>query len=461
MRLDILLADHDPALRLELSEVLSASGHLVTLAADREQAAARLDDHVYDLVICDLALPDVGGFALFRRVRRESPQTDVVLISAHGTVQDAVQALKEGATDYLTKPIEVARLVHELERIAKYRALRRELRRLRALTDVPPSAVPMLGRSAAMVRLFERVDIIAESEAPVLILGESGTGKELVARRLHDGSRRRKGRFVAVNCAAFPETLIEAELFGHERGAFTGAVRRRDGRFKVADGGTLFLDEVAEVPLAAQAKLLRVLQDGCFEPIGSNDPIQVDVRVISATHRTLRERVTSGRFREDLYYRLKVIDLRLPPLRDRPGDLPVLIQHFIQRYSPEGRINGLSPRAWAALSAYAFPGNVRELEHAIHHGVVLARDGEIDLWHLPSDISGLDEPEDERPEEVRPLAQALRGFEREYLLRALSRAGGNKKRTAELLGISRKNLWEKLRAHGLSEPRSVRPAPHE
>jgi DNA-binding NtrC family response regulator len=257
---------------------------------------------------------------------------------------------------------------------------------------------------------------------------------------------------VAVNCAAFPETLIEEELFGHERGAFTGAVRRRDGRFKAADGGTLLLDEIAEIPLAAQVKLLRVLQEGAFEPLGSNSMVRVDVRLVSSTHRSLREQIVEGRFREDLYYRLNVLDITLPALRDRRGDLPLLVAHFLRRFSPAGQHPAaIVPRAWAALEHYPFPGNVRELEHAIEHAVVLARGADIDLAHLPADIAGLQSADAPGSSALLPLATAAREFEREYLLRALGLAGGKRVRAADLLGISRKNLWEKLRAHGISD----------
>jgi two-component system response regulator HydG len=300
------------------------------------------------------------------------------------------------------------------------------------------------------VRLLERLETVAPSDAPVLVTGESGTGKELVARSLHALSPRREKAFVAVNCAAFPETLLEAELFGHERGAFTGAVKKRDGRFKAADGGTLMLDEISEIPLPAQAKLLRVLQEGVFEPLGTNAPVSVDVRIVSASNKNLKQRVAEGKFREDLYYRLNVLDILLPPLRERRDDIPLLVEFFLKRSADGGASSTIAPRAWAALAEYPFPGNVRELEHAIQHAVVLARGKEIDLEHLPRDIVGANAPAAGQGGAVlRPLAVAAREFEREYLLRALAACEGRKARAAELLGISRKNLWEKLKTHGL------------
>jgi DNA-binding NtrC family response regulator len=297
------------------------------------------------------------------------------------------------------------------------------------------------------------IKMVAQSDAPALVTGESGSGKEVVARLIHDQSSRADKPFVAVNCGALAENLIEAELFGHERGAFTGAVRKRDGRFKAAHGGTLFLDEVAELPQAAQAKLLRVLQEGVVEPLGTNTPIQVDVRIISATHRNLQERIKAGLFREDLYYRINVIEIPLPALRDRPGDLPLLLGHFIQRHTaPGASAPSVSPAAWAALVRHPFPGNVRELSHAVEHAMVLSGGNEIDLCHLPASIVGGDTPlprtSEVDPGTVRPLHDALRDFEHQYLLRALRASAGKRTRTAEMLGISRKTLWEKLRHNG-------------
>jgi DNA-binding NtrC family response regulator len=287
----------------------------------------------------------------------------------------------------------------------------------------------------------------------VFIGGESGTGKELVARTLHAKSPRRGKPFVAVSCSAFPDALLEAELFGHERGAFAGAVKRREGRFKAADGGTLFLDEIAEVPLPAQAKILRALQEGTVDPLGTNQPVPIDVRIISASNQNLRQLIHEGKFREDLFYRLNVLDVSIPPLRARKGDLPLLLQYFLRRLTPPGKVPpGISPRAWAALSEYDYPGNVREFAHAIERGLVLAHGSELDLEHLPPDIVGPMGAQDNAssPSAFRTLPVALKEFERQYLARALALAEGKRGAAAELLGISRKSLWEKLRQHGLS-----------
>jgi DNA-binding NtrC family response regulator len=456
--LDILLVDDEPDFRMLVGDALRDVGHRVTLAANGAEGLTLISSNVFDVMICDIRLPKVDGLTLFRRVRQESPSTDVILITAHAAVSDAVAALKEGAADYITKPFDIDEIVVQMERIGAQRALKRELEQARAelsqrkATGTGLGAGAIIGRSPSMLRLLDRIETIAQSDAPVLITGESGTGKELVARTLHDRSSRHGKPFIAVNCAAFPETLLEAELFGHERGAFTGAVKRRDGRFKAADGGTLLLDEIAEVPLPAQAKLLRVLQEGTVEPLGTNEVTRVDVRIISATHRNLRERIKEGRFREDLYYRLNVLDIEIPPLRERRGDLPLLLQYFLNKFAQPGKAPPtIAPRAWAVLSQYHFPGNVREFAHAIEHAVVLASGGEIDVEHLPAGITGtLDPTASSSSGNLRSLSAALKEFEHEYLMRALAQANGKKMKAAEILGISRKNLWEKLRLHGIA-----------
>jgi DNA-binding NtrC family response regulator len=351
----------------------------------------------------------------------------------------------------VTKPFDADNVpISLVDRIREERALDRDRLEAREHLRSVDGSSAIIGRSPAMVRLLESLDTIAHSDAAVLIVGESGTGKELIARELHDRSPRAKGPFVAVNCAALPDTLLEAELFGHERGAFTGAVRRREGRFKLADGGTLLLDEIAEISPAAQAKLLRVLQQGEMEPVGASSPIRVDVRILSATHQDLKARVADGRFREDLYYRLNVLDLTIPPLRERRGDLPLLLEHFLLRLCSQGQEPPrVTSRAWRALCAHPFPGNVREFGHAVERAFVLSRGAEIDLGHLPAGM-GAETPHLTADEaQFKPLEAAFRVWERDYLEQALVLAGGKKARAAELLGISRKNLWEKLRAYAL------------
>jgi DNA-binding NtrC family response regulator len=446
--LDILVIDDEPSIRMPLGHALRARGHRVAVAADGAEAMSRLDSQVFSLVVSDVKLPRVDGFTILRRLRKESPATDVVLMTAFGTIADAVAAMKERAIDYVTKPFDLQEMVMVVDRIDERRRLVRELEEARAQLAARRSSDHLVGCSPQIAQLREQVAAIADSAAAVLLTGESGTGKELVARMIHDRSPRRDKAFVAVNCAAIPASLIEAELFGHERGAFTGAFKRRAGRFKAADGGTLFLDEIGEMPSELQPKILRVLQEGTFEPIGTNAPMQVDVRVISATNRDLKAGVADNAFRKDLYYRIRVFDLRIPPLRERRGDLPLLVGQFLSEFTTPGdRPPMLSPGAWAALEHYQFPGNVRELKHAIQHATILARGSDIDLHHLPEDIRG--DAQSEALSEVRPLEMALEQYEREYIIRTLKLAEGERKRAAEMLGISRKSLWKKMSKYGI------------
>ncbi|MEO8213295.1 MAG: sigma-54 dependent transcriptional regulator [Myxococcales bacterium] len=458
--LEILLIDDEPELRELLEEQLSDAGHNVRTAADGAAGAENLDRQVFDVVICDVRLPRVDGLTLFRRIRKESPLTDVILMTAYSDVGQAVSALKEGAYDYLTKPFDIDELLLQVRRIDENRGLRRELENVKGELSERGCQTALIGESPSIRRVHDLIRMVSQSDAPTLITGESGTGKEVVGRLIHEQSSRRDKPFVAVNCGALAENLIEAELFGHERGAFTGAVKKRDGRFKAAHGGTLLLDEVAELPLAAQAKLLRVLQEGVVEPLGTNTPVRVDVRIISATHRNLAERIKTGAFREDLFYRINVIEIQLPPLRERMSDLPLLLRHFIQRLKAPGTpVPSISAAAWAAISQYRFPGNVRELSHAVEHALVLSGGGEIDVAHLPpsmrsgsrADVSPEQRLDLESPV-VRPLHLAIRDFEHQYLLRALKAADGKRTRTADMLGISRKTLWEKLRHNGDNGP---------
>jgi len=374
----------------------------------------------------------------------------VILVATRDLCLDAAQALKAGVDDHVTQPLNVQDLILRIERLGERRSVDSELRAAQASVATSGAGSKLIGRSPLMRALIERVETIAPANASVLVVGESGTGKELVARAVHEASARSSGPFVAVNCAAFPESLIEAELFGHERGAFTGATHRREGRFKAADGGTLLLDEVGEIPLSVQAKLLRVLQEGTVEPLGCNRALSLDVRLICATHRNLRQMVAAGTFREDLYYRLNVLDIHVPPLRRRRADLPLLVSHFYARFAEDQAVLKIAPRAWAALLSHSFPGNVRELEHAIQHAVVLARGGEIDIWHLPHELRGEIATDEPAASTFRPLAESMRDFERQCLLVALHHSSGAKREAARLLGISRKTLWEKLKSHHIS-----------
>jgi two-component system response regulator AtoC len=469
--LDILLVEDDPDIRELLRDTLHASGHNVHAASDGVEGLDQVTRRVFDLILCDVRLPGLDGISLMRQARKEAPNTKVILMTAYAGVSEAVSALKEGAYDYLIKPFDVDELLIQTRRIGEEHALRRELHRARNELVGRGGETTLVGESPAIRRVVDMSKMVAQSDAPTLITGESGTGKEVVARLIHASSARAAKPFVAVNCGALAENLIEAELFGHERGAFTGAVKKRDGRFKAADGGVLFLDEIAELPASAQSKLLRVLQEGTFEPIGTNTSVRVDVRIVSATHRDLQERIKAGLFREDLFYRINVIEIHIPPLRDRLGDLPLLFRHFIQRHSgPAAALPVISPAAWAAMLHYGFPGNVREFSHAIERALILSGGKEIDLVHLPpsmvaAQVNARPSPPDAglptgngpsnptlgstEPTQIRPLHVALREFEQEYLQRALKAGQGKRNRTAAMLGISRKTLWEKLRSIGI------------
>jgi DNA-binding NtrC family response regulator len=398
----------------------------------------------------------MDGLALFRHIVRDTPGTAVILMTGYATIHDAVASVREGAHDYLTKPFESDTLIRPINRIAERLMVRRELEKARGDISSRPVDEMLIGFTPVMAKLAARLDVVAQSIASVVITGESGTGKELAAKTIHNRGPRRDGPFVAVNCGAFPETLLEAELFGHERGAFTGAAKKRDGRFKAADGGTLLLDEVGEISLAAQIRLLRVLQDRAIEPLGSNRAVPVDVRIIAATHRNLKELVAQGRFREDLFFRLNVLEVVVPPLRDRKSDIAPLLAHFLTLFTPKGQLPpGVTPAAWAALNDYSYPGNVREFAHAIERALVLSRGDEIAVEHLPIEIAGPRAADGSVDAPLRKLSAASGEFERDYLLRAV-RMAPTRNRAAELLGISRKTLWEKLQKHGISGTKSDR-----
>ncbi len=446
--LDILLVEDEPDILELLEEVLRHRGHQVTAVDDGAKAMACLDRRTFDVAICDVRLPNVDGMRIFHRIRNESPRSQVILMSAHGNVAEAVTAMKQDAAHYLAKPFSTSVLLDLLDRIQQQLLLERRLRETTTDEDGPSA---LIGSSLAMTRLRELIRTIATSDASVMLTGESGTGKELVAREIHRLSKRADKPLVAVNCAAFPDTLLEAELFGHEKGAYTGAHAGREGRFGAADGGTLFLDELAEMPLTAQVKLLRVLEDGSYQRLGSNESVPVDVRLISATNIDVREALRSGQLRKDIYHRLKVFHVQVPALRHRLGDVPQLIQHFYLKQRGQGAPPlQIRPRAWAALRSYSYPGNVRELKHIIEHALVLSGSEQIDLAHLPEELRG--EPFQPSQGGLLPLADAVADFEREYLLRALRRCKWHKAKTAQLMGVSRKTLWQKLKTYNIEGP---------
>jgi len=444
---NILLVEDEPSLQLALGDTLADVGHRVTIAGSVAVAIQVVEAGETDLVLCDLRLPDGSGMQVLAAVASRSPEVPVIILTAYGTVQNAVEALRAGASEYLTKPFEEAQLLSTVERHLELGRLRRRVEQLEGVARPIGNALPFR-------RTVELAATVAASDTSVLLLGETGTGKEVLARFLHDSSRRRRKPFLAVNCAALPESLLESELFGHERGAFTGAVRQRRGRFEEADGGTLFLDEVAEASPGVQAKLLRALEQQRFERVGSSESIRVDVRVVAATRRDLSAEVASGRFRDDLYYRLKVVPIVLPPLRDRKGDISLLAQTFAHRLGGErGRPMAFSLDALDVLERQPFPGNVRELLHLVERLCVTCPAETIAPAHLPEEYAGHGAPSVAMPlmEFEGTLSEMTAQFERAVLLRALERNDGHRAAAAQALGISRKNLWEKLKALGIEE----------
>src|SRR3989442_2387173 len=427
----LLIADDDPGLRQSLERTLTREGYRVILASDGNAALERLQAGGVDLVLTDLKMPGLSGIELLRAVKAIASEVDVILLTAFGTVEEAVKAMKEGAYDFLTKPFQRAQLMRLIRQALERRELIKQNSALQRRLDALLQAGAVIGSSPAFRRMMTLVEQVADSSATVLIQGESGAGKELVASTIHRSSPRSRGPFVAVNCAALPETLLESELFGYEKGAFTGAAGRKEGRFELADGGTLFLDEVSDLPLVTHAQILRVLQEGEFERLGGTKTLRVDVRIVVATNQDLAQMVREKRFREDLYYRLKVITINVPPLREKREDIRVLAQHFLRVYAAKnGReLEGFTGEAIERLDAYAWPGNVRELENLIERNVVLARKDRIDAEDLPDVIVvGQSPPRDAILELIgTPLAE----IEQRLLDETLRITGGNKTQAAK------------------------------
>jgi DNA-binding NtrC family response regulator len=442
----VLLVDDEAYVRDSLAAVLRRRGYLVRGAASARQALAGGGPDGVDAVVTDLRLPEEDGLYLLRRLRERDPELPVVVLTAHGSVPSAVECMTAGAFDYLLKPADPEELVLALERALSQSGLRRELAYLRSGAGAAPARQEPVGVSAAWREVIRLAEIAAPTDTSVLLLGESGTGKEEVAKLLHRKSARAGGPFVRVNCAAVPTELFESEFFGHRRGAFTGAAGDRDGRFRVAHRGTLLLDELDSLPPVAQAKVLRVLQDGVFERLGESQPTAVDVRLICASNIDLAGEVAAGRFRPDLYYRINVMTLELPPLRSRPEDIPVLATTFLAEYAARFAkpVAGFHPETLAAFAAYSWPGNVRELRNVIERGVLLERSERLTPASLPFTLTGAPAS---RPE--LNLRQALAAEERRLLEEALRRAGGVRRQAARLLGVDERNLAYFLRKHGL------------
>jgi len=458
----LLVADDDSAVRQSLERVLTREGYTVVVAPDGQAALERLQAGGIDLVLSDLRMPGLTGLELLPRAKAVAPDVDFVMLTAFGTVEEAVKAMKEGATDFLTKPFQRAQLVKVVGQALERRALIAQNRALQQRLDALLSQGNAIGVSPAWRRMMDLVGKVADSSATVMIQGESGAGKELVARTIHGRSSRRSGPFVAVNCAALPETLLESELFGYEKGAFTGAAGRKEGRFELADGGTLFLDEVADLSPVTQPKILRVLQEGEFERVGGTKTIRVDVRIVTASNQDLATLVRDRRFREDLFYRLNVITVHVPPLRERREDIPVLAAHFLQVYAAKNnrRLEGFTEPAMDCLEAYGWPGNVRELENVVERAVVLARGSRIEITDLPDSVTDRSVTLERVPardgkgtEEVfrvrvgTPIAEV----EQRLLEETLRFNKGNKTLTARMLGIDPKTVFRKLKAGEVEE----------
>lgn len=442
-RPSLLIVEDDDTNRETLKRIFAKEAFEVQVAADGEEGLDIVRNSVVHVVLSDLMMPKMDGLDLLKTVKTLQPDIDFILITAFGTVERAVEAMKEGAYDFITKPFKRAEVLGRVRRAMEKQNLLIENRRLRERLAGVDRETMIVGRSGAIRQVLELVEQVAPSTATVLLLGESGTGKELFARQLHARSDRSTRPFVAVNCAAIPETILESELFGYEAGAFTGASHRKAGRFELAHSGTLFLDEVGEIPPSMQVKLLRVLQDGTFERLGGTTSVHSDVRVVAATNRSLEEEVKAGRFREDLYYRLNVIPVEVPPLRDRREDVPLLAHHFLSKYAEKNRkdVVGIHGEALDALNEYDWPGNVRELENAIERAVILVRDAEIKGEHLPPAV--VRGPVERQSVSV-PIGMPLEDVEQMLIRETLRVTKGDKTTAARLLGIATRTIYRKM-----------------
>lgn len=449
----VLLIEDDAGLRELLREELEDAGIGVDVMSSAEEAVKVLHERSPDLVISDMRLPGMDGMALLQQLRTLSLRPAFLIITAFGTISQAVDALKQGADEFLTKPLDLEHFMLAVQRLLETRRLRGEVQRFRELM-AGDSFHGLIGRSRAMHTMFDQITQLARASGPVLVAGDSGTGKELVARAIHAESARARAPFQAVNCAGVPAELLESEFFGHEAGAFTGAAKAHKGLFDQAHGGTLFLDEIGEMPMALQAKLLRVLQDGVIRPVGGNREHAVDVRIVAATNRRLNELIDSGAFREDLFYRLETFTLNVPPLREREDDMEILAARFLERFAVRmGRsIEGFTPEAMQCLKAYPFPGNVRELENAIERAVTFCSGTSVDVQHLPDRMQPASPPAPTAPavDGVMegfldgPVLPTLDELERRYIQYVLEQVGGNKRRAAALLNVSRRTLYRRL-----------------
>ncbi len=444
----VLLADDERAIAITLADDLRRAGIEVETAADGNEARGLYEGGHFDVVVTDLNMPGLTGLELLELVKQDPNGAEVIIITGYGTIDSAVDAMRKGAFDYVLKPFNNEEILEKLRKIAEFRRLRTENRELREALGHKKGLEQLIGRSPAMMRVIDRIRTVADRDARVLITGESGTGKERVARAIHEISKRKDKPFVPLACAAIPGTLLEDEIFGHERGAFTDAKERKAGRFERANEGTIFLDDIDDMPLETQVKLLRVVQEGEVEPLGSQQPIAVDVRVIAATKLDLAEAVEDGEFREDLYYRLNVVPVDLPPLRERVEDIPLLVDHFLRRFEGEDHGFAIPPEVMAELCAYRWPGNVRELENAIERALALVGSDKVLSRELLLEGALRKRRRTGDAGEGGPLVtlrEVVRDSEAKHIRRVLKATEGHRANAAKILGISRKNLWEKMK----------------
>jgi len=438
----ILIVDDDESQRNLLAGFLGKKGHKISTASSGKEALVINSESGFDLAIMDLKMPELDGIETMRQMKQIDPETYYVILTGYGTVESAVQAMKQGAYDYLNKPVNLDELELIIERIHEESNIHQELEILRAEVEGKFRGDSFIAESPKMREVLSVIARVARSDSNVLLLGESGTGKDMVARMIHSASLRGDGRFIAISCAALPETLLESELFGYERGAFSGADKRRIGKFELAHKGTIFLDEIGEIPVSTQVKLLRVLQEFSFERLGGNTPIKVDVRLVTATNQDLRKKIAEGTFREDLFYRLNVITVTLPPLRERKDDIRLLAEHFVKKFSRKcpNEIKGISKDALAKMMRYAWPGNVRELENVMERAVVLCRGNYIGSNDVPLESSSAQQD---------PGVASLSDVEKDHIIATLEQTGWNLSETAARLGIHRNTLRSKLKQYGI------------
>jgi len=453
MSKSILVVEDEKILRISLADALKGEGYSVLAVADGDAALAALEQGEFSLVITDIRLPGAGGAEVLRKTLSESPITPVIMMTAYGTIKDAVEAMRCGAFDYITKPFDLDEMLVTVHKALEIQTITEENIRLKKELNRYYGAPNIIGESRAMQAVFAILGKVSRTDSTVLILGESGTGKELIASTIHYQGARKDKRIIRVNCAALPAELIESELFGYEKGAFTGAAARKPGRFDLADGGTLFLDEIGDLPLLTQTKILRVLEERSFERLGATATVRVDVRIIAATNKDLQQEVKKGRFREDLYYRLNVIPVVLPPLRQRREDIPLLIHAFARRFNDRmGTSVSFSPEAVDALMQYTFPGNVRELLNVVERCIALANGRIIHRHDLPAHIVA---PRQAKTA-LATLQQVTAEAEKSHIARIVQLTKGNRSKAAEILGVSRKTLWEKINAYQLDFERGLR-----